>query len=135
MSIHGSQLSKQHFLARFLSLRYSSPRCKLVVSPAPSLKFGSARTYFKISKMPKIYVMGGEVKTTVLFITGPWYGHRNVNIGSRHWNTDPISSIFLMFGSSGRVHAESGLTHLIPHCPRNLTQLFSQWVANWLTSY
>jgi hypothetical protein len=58
-----------------------------------------------------------------------------VNTGSRHWNTDPISSIFLMFGSSGRVHAESGLTHLIPHCPRNLTQLFSQWVANWLTSY
>jgi hypothetical protein len=26
-----------------------------------------------------------------------------VNTGSRHWNTDPISSIFPMFGSSGRV--------------------------------
>jgi len=26
-----------------------------------------------------------------------------VNTGSKHWNTDPISSIFPMFGSSGRV--------------------------------
>lgn len=26
-----------------------------------------------------------------------------VNTGSRHWNTDPISSIFPMFGSTGRV--------------------------------
>jgi hypothetical protein len=34
-----------------------------------------------------------------------------------------------------QTHAESGLTHLIPHYARNLTQLFSQWVANWLTSY
>lgn len=27
-----------------------------------------------------------------------------VRAGSRHWNMDPISSIFPIFGSKGRVH-------------------------------